>query len=400
MKKSIFLSIILLIFSLSIVSALSDNAKDIYSPGETMIVKISGNILDSIEKGDLKFYRGHVEVPLDFDLKKLGDNYYFWASAPLNENNYSFVIKDVLTYSEGKQIAIDYARNFSVIGNLTSYSIRPGFIYSDSDFSLTLKLNEDESKSISLDFPIKRNVTIKPGENTLNFEISSVVGEKLMLLKVGEYIVPAYIIGKDPEPIRRSILLNPRLISGTIFISDGFPIRIKLLNNGNTNINDLNIKYNQTIFSLSRTSFSNLDKDSEIDFNLSINQKYLKDNLSIQDSIELIFDNSTLSLPINITLTDNKTNADIAQNNSYNYLYNCVELGGTRCESGTTCSIEGIISKDSVGNNCCKGTCIKPNVKGKSWTGYIIFLIILIVIISILIKYKMTGKKKNPLEKK
>jgi len=105
MKKAIFF-IILLSFFVIPVSAISTDMKESYSLGETMIIEIFGDILEPIFPENVEFRRGHVKVPFDYDIKKLGDRYFLWAVTPESENNYTLVLKDVTTTFNTKPMNI------------------------------------------------------------------------------------------------------------------------------------------------------------------------------------------------------------------------------------------------------------------------------------------------------
>jgi len=197
MKKTcVFAGLLLIIFSIQTALAISTNLKDSYSPGETMIVEISGNILEPITPDSIVFRRGHVYVPFDYDVKKLGDKYYLWSLAPPTENNYTLFINDISTSVSGTVQKVNYEKNFSVSGNLTDYSIRPGFISMDKDFEINVQLNEDFNKDIDINFPAANyaaSFTLKPGQNALKFSIKDVIGAQLTNISIGKYSVPAYI---------------------------------------------------------------------------------------------------------------------------------------------------------------------------------------------------------------
>ena len=177
--------------------AITTSLKDNYQSGETIIFSLSGNILEAIAFEQVSFLRGYVKLPLEYNIKKLGDNYYVWAIAPTaeTENNYSFVIKDLFTTVNGKEEKIDFVQNFTISGNLTDYSIKPGLIFAKDDFEIDVQLNEDLDKTIEVGSS-NRSVVLKPGENTISFEKDDFVGAKLNLIKIGKYELPAYVIGR------------------------------------------------------------------------------------------------------------------------------------------------------------------------------------------------------------
>jgi hypothetical protein len=173
--------------------AITINLQDSYLPGETVIGRISGNILEPITPDKVEFMRGHVLVPFDYDVKKVGDRYYIWFITPQNEMNYTLAVRGITTTVSGKIQQIDYEKNFSVSGNLSDYSVKPGFVLAEGDFEIAVQLNEDEEKSISVKFVEESDFTLKPGENSLDFSISAVNETKTMDLVIGKYTLPVYV---------------------------------------------------------------------------------------------------------------------------------------------------------------------------------------------------------------
>lgn len=192
-RNACLLFLIVSVLLIQSVSAISSDMKDSYLPGETIMVKISGNILEPIGAANVEFRRNHVLVPFDYDLKKLGDGYYLWALAPETQINYSLSIKDISTYVSGKVQKVDYLKNFSVGGNLSDYSVKPGFVLTDSDFEIKVQFNEDLDKTIGVKLVEERDITLKPGENIIKFSISEINKTGLYNLTIGKYNLPAYL---------------------------------------------------------------------------------------------------------------------------------------------------------------------------------------------------------------
>jgi hypothetical protein len=129
--KKIVVGLLICMFLIGNALAISSDIKnESYAQGETMLIKLEGNILSALSADNVKFYRGHVEIPLEYDLKKLGDNYYIWAIAPVSENNYSLLVEDITTTISGVTAKVNYQTNFSISGDVVDYYIKPGFIFS------------------------------------------------------------------------------------------------------------------------------------------------------------------------------------------------------------------------------------------------------------------------------
>ncbi len=194
MKRAIGLIFaVMIIFSIEGVFAISTTMEDLYDQGETIITEISGNILEPISASNVEFRRGHIIVPFDFEIKKLGEKYYLWAITPESEMNYTLMIKDITTFVSGKVQKIDYEKNFSVSGNLSDYSVKPGFVSADKDFEVEVRLNEDNEKQIDVEFFGEISLTLKPGTNIVNFYIYDINETGLFNVTIGRYVLPAYI---------------------------------------------------------------------------------------------------------------------------------------------------------------------------------------------------------------
>jgi len=117
------------------------------SKGETLLVTIDGNFVDSLLEDNIKFYRGQVLVPLEFDVSKIDDLYYIYAliSDQAQSGNYSLRINDV-GYYKGSQIIDDEIRlNFTVLDSISDFSINKGFLSTNQDFSFKVQ-NLQESR--------------------------------------------------------------------------------------------------------------------------------------------------------------------------------------------------------------------------------------------------------------
>jgi len=184
----------------SMASAISTDIKDSYPPKETVITEISGSILEPINSANVKLIRGHVLVPFDYEIKRLGDKYYLWILAPEQRTNYTLSIRGITTYVSGNVQRIDYEKNFTISGNLTDYYVKPGFILTEKDFEVRVQLNEDKEKEIKLEFIEEESeYMLKPGENIIKFSVSNINETGLFNLSIGRYLLPVYIKSNKTE---------------------------------------------------------------------------------------------------------------------------------------------------------------------------------------------------------
>ena len=195
MKKVVIAAILVFAFVLSLnaVSAISTDIADSYRPGETIITEISGSILEPILATNVELKREHILVPFDYEIKRLGERYYLWFIAPEQKTNYTLRIKEITSYVSGSVKKTDYEKNFSVSGNVTDYSVKPGFILTDKDFEIKVQLNEDRDKTVEMRFSEETDYTLKPGENTIKFSVGGINETSLLNLSIGRYVIPVYI---------------------------------------------------------------------------------------------------------------------------------------------------------------------------------------------------------------
>ncbi len=386
MKKReilIFFCALILLF-LESVSAVSTDLKAEYERGETIIIEISGNILEPIDKKDVEFFRGHVAIPIEYDLRKLENKYFLWAIAPQNANNYTLVINNIATTSAGRTEIADFRQNFSVIENLTDYSIKPGFISAQEDFIVSIQLNEDSEKTINLSFPNEREIILKPGRNDILFSIAGVNGSGLIETNIGKYVFHAFIISK----LKNALEINPKSIESVVLSGDKATYPFQIINLGEEDIN-VNIEHDKTIFSLSAENI-NLKAKGAAELNISLIgnvDEEMKKN-GINQSIFIRSDGFFIELPVMIKFTEKQDEAETPYLEEYEKLEYCPNLNGIICTAGESCDGEVRASLDGA---CCIGKCAKEEAGGYSpWIGYTIAGVLFVIVLFIFWKYRKT----------
>ncbi len=373
--------IMLLLFVLAnVVSAASINLKDNYEKGETIIVEIKGEITN-IAKEDIEFRRGHVAVPFNYDLKRISTKYYIWAITPNNEINYTLSIKGV-----GE-------KNFSVIGNKSDYSIEPGFIQTDRDFEVSVQLNEENEKTISIDFPSAREIILKPGKNIIKFSVSNVLENSFIEINIGKYVFPAYILKAKNDSIKaENIKLNiiPSSIKSTVLDEKEINYPFQIINEGDS-LNNIRIEYNKELFYISQSEEISLVSGAILELNINFTGKLTNEQIKkgIKESISIIAGDYSVYLPIEINFTKNAAEVDTPYLDNYEKPYYCSELKGIICTAGEKCTGE---SKTSIDGACCLASCTKESGGSSAWIGYLIAGAALAIIIFIYIRYKRVRK--------
>jgi len=381
------------------VSAISADIKDSYERQETMLVKISGDIREPITFDDIELKRGHIDVPFEYDIKRIGSAYYLWGLASSDANNYTLWIKDVATSVSGVTKKVDFSYNFTVSDVLTDYYIEPAVILSNEDFEIIAYNNLDVTKEITVDFPESREINLQPGENSIAFSISVISGLQEINFSVGKYSVKAEIIGSGEEEnvtneeeinfSETKIIFSPQKIMREVFSGEEESYPIKIINDGK-DIESISFEYNKNVFSISPELPKGLKSGEEFTFNLS-----MKTSKDLSEELVLTADDSIFTLPVEATISELTVPE---KNNTGNNLFYCDELAGRICEREEVCSGETMVGLDGL---CCQGSCeTMSSGSSISWIGYLVSAIALLVIIFIYYKYKKVKPEKNQLKKR
>ncbi len=392
MKKLVILFCVILFLAVN-VFAISSDLKAEYERGETIIAEISGNIVEPIGKEQIEFRRGHVAVPLEYDFRKLGDKWFLWAIAPNSENNYTLVVKDIATTLAGNVERIDFEQNFSVLGNLTDYSIKPGFVYASADFSINVQLNEDFDKTITVNFPSEREVILNPGDNKIDFSISNVNETGFRKINFGKYAVPLYLIAGDNVADGKgeiTLRVNPISVVSTVLAGEIIEYPFTIVNFGDEVIDDIKIEYNRGMFNINAPERIEIKPKEAVSFNISFAfelSEEIKES-GINESVYVKAGDFVLELPVKISFTINESEVETPYLEEKEVLYYCSELNGLICSGGEVCDGE---EKETIDGMCCTGKCaLEKKGNSKRWISWTIVIVLLIAIIFIFWKYRKT----------
>jgi len=202
MKK--FLIVFIFLFLLSFFSAASINMNEEFDSGETLIANIKGNFVTPITDSNVFFYRGHVRIPLTYDVQKINNEYYVYAQLlDKEENNYSISIEDVTYFVGSGTSTEDIVKTFTITNLTADFSVNPGFLYTSKDFSLELR-NLQESE-ITVDNSEGESLDLLSGEiKDLDFDISNMANETgLVFIELSTenliYSIPIYIVSSSGD---------------------------------------------------------------------------------------------------------------------------------------------------------------------------------------------------------
>ena len=376
--------LILILTLIPFVSSISTTILPNYQPGETMIIEIQGNLLEPIAHSDIIFKRSHVAIAVDYDVKKILDKYYIYAQVPITPNNYTLFINNIKTTINGNAETINYNKTFKVSGNITDYSINPGFIVTNSDFFIIIKSNLDQQTIINTNFPDEGAITLNPGTNTLKFSIIQ-MPKGIYSAVFGKYTIPINIIGQQINQSTDKLTVSPKLIRETLKQGKQKNYTFSITNEGQKMSENIYFSYSKEIFEITPQLITEITPNGSA--NITISLKKL--NKPIFENILIAKDNEVLeNITFEISFTDNE---NITQNNS-NTKYYCSELGGKFCSTLETCSGETVQSLDG---SCCVGVCAIEESESSNWISYVLVLSILIVIIIIYMRYKKTKSIKS-----
>ncbi|MGV8142902.1 MAG: hypothetical protein ACP5NS_04715 [Candidatus Pacearchaeota archaeon] len=381
--RVLLLSIILL----QLVSAVSTNLAPVYQPGETIIIKIDGNILEPITPADIIFKRNHVAIAVNYDVKRIGESYYLYAQAPFNKNNYTLFINDISTTVNGQVTSLDFNQSFKVDGNNTDYSVSPGFaILNGDDLELVVNLYLDQPINIMTNFPDERAIILNPGSNTVSL---STLGKAsgIYQVNIGKYILPVQIISNvnsQNQTQSSQILISPQTINRVLLSNSNYSLNISIFNNGSSALENIQFLFDSDLFVLSPSTIVAIAPGESKDIEL----KLLKNSgLIIKDLIIYNSNEQLATFKINISFTTNPNQTSIG-NNSLVSEYYCSELSGVFCTANEVCSSDPIQSLDGL---CCTGTCSIEEESSFGWIGYLSIAVVLSILIFMYLRYRKTA---------
>jgi len=425
-RGAIFTLILFSLFFLPVVSSVEFQLNEKFKQGETLMARISGNFVTPILKENVVFYRGHVKTPIDFGVSKIDGEYYIYASLigkPVE--NYSLSIEGV-EYIKGNAVIDDnLVKNFSIINETADFSIKPGFIITNTGFFIEVQ-NLRDSKII-IDIKTQNGSTSGAGFfyssssdlgnigtflelksnniKKINFELANIGNSLFRILELSTpnllYEIPIFIysngsISTDPKIFgfeKSSLLVEMSLEGNSKRI-------VYLLNKGEATLENISISVSDSLIpyiDLSITKINKLEvgerQKIELFFSSDSNPGLISGSIRARESDDII-DHLTISLNIiegYIPPPENKSDDNITSAST------CSELNGNICGDGEECTEDTVKAKLS---NCCLAEC---KVTETSSTGKIVGWSIIALIGVFLFwffksKYKGANKKVNLLE--
>lgn len=367
------------------VSALSLDAKTEYQPRETLIAEIQGTVLEPITADKIELVRnGYLQVPVEYGIQKLGEQYFIYMVMPQASNNYTLIIHNVSTTLNGQTTSLDIRHNLTVNGSTIPYFIKPGFALLANKTTFTLTVTGDQSIPVRVGGPIDRNYTLRSGDNSIVVE--NIFPPGFNRLQIGAYTIPIYALSQE-SILNRKITFFPHSIEAVMLRGRENTIPFRIVNDFDAPLTDIVIIYDDSFFSVSPSKIAVLKANESLDINLTIKSK----SASFSDRIFIEYGDENYELPIRIDYTERNDSVMIPYLNNYSQGQGkyCSELKGAFCSTGYSCTGQLIAARDGT---CCVGVCNAPSETSYAWAGYLIGLIIAIVLIIIGARYLKTKR--------
>jgi hypothetical protein len=429
MKKEIILLLSLIII-FPLISAIDISMESNIPKGETVIASFSGNFVDSITKSNVYFYRGHVRTSFDYDIAKIGENYYiYFQTVGKAENNYSINISGV-RYMTGSQVSSQQiSKSFSIISKTADFSVTPGFVITNGNFSINVQNIKSSPIVINLETEVnsgssqgffgflfkgdkvERSISLLSGETkTLYIELEGISETTIRNIRLStnntEYNIPSYVI------VENTIIIPPKE-NNTITnqTNNSKPNQTNISNNNQTSNHTNNENNSGSITypneeekcsffgrlfgtcannvtengTQKNETFSNGTIKNQTSYNNTFSNGTLKNNSSSNPGYEVIKSgNKTIAIKNGTILNGSATSKT------------CVEIKGYICSSGEICQNTTIYAKDA---KCCISKCVKEESKtnGKIIGWAIIGFLFILIIRFFVVKFKGMKKKNDPI---
>jgi len=391
--KKVGIVLLLVLISLTFVSAIETSLKQEYRTGETLIASFSG--FSSMESENILFYSGRAFTPLVYGLAKIQDRYYLYAQLPFEEKNLTLKILQAKFLEQGQEVSRDLEYNFLVSGNISDFSVNPGFIITNKEFQITIR-NYDRQSEISTSFQgiVSSYSLIIGEEKTLTFPISGNTSFQFLTISSQDltYGVPVQIFKNQSIEKPKLFKFTKSFIELTTLKDSPMHYGVYLMNAGDEDLHDIEISLSSDAIEFSPRRIDLLHSGEVTEINLTINLEESK-NITVWATSE----NKTIETFLFIQVTDNRTEFQQIVNDTpyvYQQTESCSSLNGRICLSTESCSLPEKITIDGL---CCLGYCQVASSGSSTWL-YIIIIIIALALIGFFVYRNLKIKKQTSRE--
>ncbi len=413
MKKSLIFILILFLFP--IISAIEFDIKTEFDQQETLIAKVSGNFLEPITKDNIVFYRGHVRIPIDYGVVEIQEEFYIYAQlSGKTPNNYSIALEDITYTVLGRQSQENIIKNFSITNNTADFSVNPGAIFTEEDFSIEVENWQDSEIEISINIDgeesgegffasllgstsAENSTIVKSGQKeTINFKLKNITQPRSKTIKLStdnlEYEIPVYVYSAQTPEEQESYQFEPDAdLEINMATNTNRTKKIYLFNTGDEILEDISISLSESLeqyVSLSIDEIEKVDPNEPVEINLEIiageEAGIITGEIKAKTSKDLY-----IYLPVTLNLVKDYVLTEEDKKETINPSKNCSELNGTICEQNQECDVPEQYARD---NKCCTGTC-KDKEKPGPWGKIIGWLIVIAIIAGAIWFFKAKYRK-------
>ncbi len=422
MKKILILIGLLFLFPL--VSAVSIEINEEYSQGETLLAEISGNFVNSFSKDNIVFYKRHMDIPINFEVSKIENKYYVYASLlGKTPDNYSISLENIKYVKAGKTLEEDISKAFIITNKTADFTITPGFVITNDDFSVNVYNLQDSE--ITVDISIDPE-TIEEGlfaslleedsgeslssidilsdqTKKINFNVGDINESKIRTIEFKSentrYNFPAYVYTNETKTKEKkeSYRFEPKELNLSMATDSSKNIIFYLYNNGDFDLEDIDLEISSSLdpyVSLSIEEIDKLEEGESVKLELFLDSS---ENAGIFEGDIKAKTNESLYTYLDLTLNFVKDYVPLEEDElnitDPAKTQTCEEVSGTICKEDEKCSEPTIYLDD----NCCLATCEKPDSgsSGKIIGWSIVIAVIVFVLWFLKNKYSRTRRNFN-----
>ncbi len=379
----------------STVSAVEFSINEEYAQGSAILTKISGSFQETLEEENILFYRGHVRVPMNFELNKIADEYHLYVNlADKDPNNYSIILEEI-EYLEGANvIEEDIRRNFTITEEIADFSISEGFIITEDDFTITIQNLKENRINLTYEFITIKTDELFSGEIIdLDFSVKDAPLLEIKNIKLSsentEYEIPVYVLSK-PESVKPVMFeFESKDLNVTMDLINQTKRIVFIKNTGEGNIFQIKLSLSEDLeryVQLSREEILNVEPG----FSYPIQLTFVSGELPSTENGELTAISSGNREELNITLKFFPGYVE-SEEERESLIRTCSELGGNSCRG----ECDGELTEADDGT-CCLGQCSSGNKSSSS--GKIIgwFLILALIAGGVWLYLKKYRKAEAP----
>jgi hypothetical protein len=390
---------------LPLISAVEFDIKEEFKQGETLMARVSGNFIEPVLKENILFFKGHVRVSIDAYVAKINEEFYIYAKLPETENNYSIKIENVEYMQGSKQIDDDLEMNFTILNSTADFSLTPGFVITEEDFSLQVQNLQDKKITIDVETtPVSGNggfassifgsedtevadggsFELRSGEiKDIDFNVEQAEESTIKMIKLKseniEYEVPIFIFESGKEPEKEEFNLDPGDLQIQIPTNVARTRTIYLENNGDVKLENITLELSDSLFpyiSLESDFIDEIESNEEVQIVLEIISGPLEEIVEGQLTARIRDEKYTYT-SIELEIISDFIPIDIVEpiDSGFASTKTCMELGGNVCVDNETCTdAEPTYAKDDV---CCMNSCEEIQEGSSRLIGWLLVIIVI-----------------------